>query len=197
MINIKQINIDKIKMFIAFCLLISALLGFAYSSYLSLEENGKLEFTKEIPEEGYIFKKVAYISGEVNTPGVYEITDHTRIYELVEYAGGFNLNADTQYINKELNLATLVNDEEHVFIPSKEQYQTKKVSLIPETYNKGSDLININTSTLEDLDTLPGIGKSTAEKIIDNRPYSNINDLLDISGIGDSKFNEISNLISI
>lgn len=158
----------------------------------TLTENESLVFIKDIPEENYILKTFAYISGEVNKPGVYELpNDHTTILELIDLAGGLTSNTDHNYISKTLNLAEIVKDSDHIFIPSNTTFAS----------NKGTNTmlakIDINSASESQLDSLPGIGPSTAQKIIQARPFTNIEDIKNVSGIGDSKFNQIKDLITV
>jgi competence protein ComEA len=148
-------------------LTISLVAATILSMHYSLQENGKLVFKKE-PTSNAIFKMYAYISGEVINPGMYEIYDGMRVSELIEIAGGFTDNADTEYISKEINLAKKLNDEEKIFIKSKEERYS-----VPSN-QQSNGLISINLAPQSELETLPGVGTSTAAKIIEYRPYSSI-----------------------
>ena len=105
-----------------------------------------------------------YVCGAVNNPGVYELTNGSRIVDAVDAAGGFTEEADTTYIN----LAALLSDGIKIKIPTLEEVESGQV---PETSNNitgdnnsfaesepKSGLVNINTATCEELKTLPGIG---------------------------------------
>lgn len=139
-------------------------------------------------EEKSISKICAYIVGEVNSPGIFELEDGTRIYELIEMAGGATKDADVSRIN----LAKIVLDEEKITVP-------KKVIVSEET--EDSKIININSATADKLSTLDGIGKSTAEKIVkyreENGYFNTVEDLMNVSGIGENKFNSIKQNIEV
>lgn len=163
-------------------------LNFASLVEKSQNENGELIFIKEPPKEDYLFKKFAYISGGINNPGVYEIDkEQLRLVELIDKAGGLSENADKDKLTESFNLSEIIKDSDHIFIP------IKSIS----TSSSNSDLINLNSASISELDSLPGIGPSTAQKIIDARPFSKIEDLMEVPGIGDSKYDEIKNLVTI
>ena len=121
--------------------------------------------------------------------GIFEVEDGTRIYEAIELAGGETTNADLT----RLNLAKIVSDEEKIVVP-------KKV-ILEESFEEESSIVNINTANIEKLSTLTGIGKSTAEKIIkyreENGYFNSIEDIMNVTGIGESKFNSIKDDITI
>jgi competence protein ComEA len=180
----------KLKLISLFILIAILITGTILSSRESIQETNNLVFTNEFPEENRIFNKYIYLSGEINKPGTYKFNNEIRLSELIEKAGGFTENADMEFVNKDLNLSQKVLDEMKIFVPSKNSKQIASQS--PTTSQ-----ININTATITELDTLPGIGESTAKKIIDGRTYKSIEDLKNVSGIGDSKFNQIKDLITV
>lgn len=137
----------------------------------------------------------AYISGAVERPGVYEIVEGMRIIDLVELAGGLDPMADFDLINSKINLAKLVFNEDHIVIPFKASDETDSDS--SGSLASTSKLVNINTASQAELEELPGIGSSTAEKIISSRPFATIEDVKQVDGIGDKKFKELVNYISI
>lgn len=100
------------------------------------------------------------------------------------------MNADVE----RLNLAKVLTDEEKIVVP-------KKVILEEAEEERENDIININTADVEKLSTLTGIGKSTAEKIIkyreENGYFNSIEDIMNVSGIGENKFNSIKDNITI
>jgi comEA protein len=171
----------------------SLLTGLILTVKDDIHAKGGVEFISKEGEENYIFKKIAYISGGVKNPGVYAINEDTRISDLINTSGGLTENADLSFLDEKINLAQKVKDEDHIYIPTLNLIGSENnISESPST-----GLININTASLSDLDTLPGVGESTAQLIIDNRPYSSIEDLKNVRGIGDSKFNSIAELITI
>ena len=160
------------------------------SSYNTIIESG---------EEQKIF---VYIIGAVNKPGIVEARKDSRLYEIIEFAGGFAENADETAIN----LALTVMDGEKIIIPYRETSTVEKEKvkinqLYKESVNTNSNKININTASVEELKTLSGIGQSTAEKIInyrnENSKFEKIEDIKNVSGIGDAKFNSIKDKIVV
>ncbi len=143
---------------------------------------------KDIQEPGRDKIKV-YICGEVIRPGVYEISREARVSDVLKLAGGPGPDAALQSIN----LARRVTDEEKISVPSLEDIKSQE--------QKSSGLININSASQHLLETLPGIGPATAENILEHRekegPFKKIEDIKEVWGIGDKKFQEIKGLISV
>ena len=150
-----------------------------------------------------------YVSGEVNKSGVVTLKEGDRLAVAVEKLGGTTKKADLNNIN----LAIRVKDEEHYIIPKigdakqedlKDVNNTKDIEnaeIKNENTAKDSSKININTATLEELDKLPGVGEATANKIISHREengqFKNIEDIKNVNGIGDKKFENMKELICV
>ena len=132
------------------------------------------------------------IGGAVKRPGVYPLTAGQRVYELVDKAGGLTEEADLTFFDKNINRAQKLNDQVKIYIPFKKAEQL----LIPvEPYT--SSLISINSSEISDLESLPGVGEVTAKKIIDNRPYGTIEDLLNKKIVKTNVYEEVELLITL
>ncbi len=139
------------------------------------------------------------IGGEVNHPMVAELKDGSRVEDAIEAAGGVTEDADLTEINR----AAFVEDGEKIFIPSKmaaeEIYDSNSDGGTYSSYGDGK--ININTADSEELQKLNGIGPATAEKIIDYREthgrFKAIDDIKDVSGIGDKTFEKFKDDIMI
>ena len=146
-----------------------------------------------------------YICGAVNVPGVYEVSQGAIINDVLQLAGGFAENADRNNIN----LVYILDQNVTVYIPAvgEENYPEGAYLLryatsdTPDNQNVSSSLININTASAEQLTSLPGIGESLASAIIDYREtvglFANIEGLMNVSGIGQSKFDRIRELICV
>lgn len=150
-----------------------------------------------------------YVSGEVNKSGVVTLKEGDRLAVAVEKLGGTTKKADLNNIN----LAIRVKDEEHYIIPKigeakqenlKDVNNTKDIEnaeIKNENTEKDSSKININTATLEELDKLPGVGEATANKIISHREengqFKTIEDIKNVNGIGDKKFENMKELICV
>lgn len=149
------------------------------------------------------------VSGSVNKPDLYEASDGVRLKELIEKAGGLSKNADTNFFARNFNLARIPSDQEKIYIPSVWEvsngyfteslltvYGQKALEENTENLDKNM-LININSSSVEELDTLPGIGKVTADKIIKNRPFKALQDLIEQKVVNKSVYENIKELITI
>ena len=164
----------------------------------------------EDEEENISNKEITvYVSGEVNKSGVVTLKEGDRLAVAVEKLGGTTKKADLNNIN----LAIRVKDEEHYIIPKigeakqedlKDVNNTKDIEnaeIKNENTAKDSSKININTATLEELDKLPGVGEATANKIISHREengqFKTIEDIKNVNGIGDKKFENMKELICV
>ncbi|WP_245984593.1 helix-hairpin-helix domain-containing protein [Biomaibacter acetigenes] len=148
---------------------------------------------------------VVYVTGAVKNPGVYTLEDGMRVKDAIDLAGGILPEADLL----RLNLAKKLHDEDKLYVPkigevSSEQPGQESLIVADGTggissYSDGK--ININTASLSELDTLPGIGPTTAQKIIDyrtqNGPFKSIEDIKNVSGIGEKKFEQIKDKIKV
>jgi competence protein ComEA len=140
---------------------------------------------------------IVHICGEVKNPGVYEVREGSRVVDLIKKAGGATGAACTD----SLNLAREAMDGQKIYVPSIEEAEAG-IFEGPAGEDSGYSLtININTASRDRLESLPGIGPVTAEKIIQyrstNGPFARKEDLLDVSGIGPKKFEDIKDLIDI
>ena len=136
-----------------------------------------------------------YVSGSVINSGLYSLPPGSRVNDAVQVAGGFNKEANTSAIN----LAEILEDGEQVIIPAivpTVEYQENTKSITGT-----AKLININTASLQELDTLPEIGPVTAQRIIDyrtvNGSFNSLEDLLEVDGIGQATFDKIKNLVTV
>lgn len=148
------------------------------------------EDIKEEPEEIMV-----HISGQVYKPGLVKLEPGARVIDAVNAAGGLKKNADLDKIN----LAKKLVDEEKIYIP--DIGENIEGDLLD--YSTSADVgnkININTCTKEELLSLPGIGEVLAEKIIEYRektPFKKLEDLMNVSGIGEKKFESIKDMIVV
>lgn len=141
------------------------------------------------------------IQGAVKKPGIYQLETGQRIADLVASASGFVTEADAFYIAKTLNLATELKDQDKIYIPFLEENQSRdgeSSSSDTETSSQlESDLISINQANLDALQTLSGIGAVKAQAIIDNRPYSNLDDLLSKKVLSENLLNNLRAQLSL
>lgn len=164
-------------------------------------------------------KIIIHVTGSVKKNGIVKVNENARINDVIEAAGGVTDDADLS----DVNLAYMVEDGQKIYIPSKKDkidaqsntqntndLKEKELEIISngagENVTEGSKegsgkITNINKASLEGLKSLPGIGESTALKILEYREthgkFKTIEDLKNVSGIGEAKFNTIKLLICV
>lgn len=135
------------------------------------------------------------VAGAVVSPGVYELPSDSRVYSAIEAAGGLLDTAD----DSDINQAAVLEDGQKIYIYSQEERRQLEEQAVAEAAVDG--LVNINTADVQQLTTLPGIGENKANQIIayrnTNGAFSSIEDIKQVSGIGDGIFNQIYSLIKI
>jgi len=145
------------------------------------------------------------IEGAVVKPGVYKLPLESRIQDGLIAAGGLSAKADREYLAKNFNLATKLIDGAKIYIPSVAEAvkgesvlktSSEGVAVGSPRFGEAGALININTASQSELDTLVGIGPVTAQKIITGRPYSSINELLDKKIVNSKVFSQIKDKIA-
>jgi competence protein ComEA len=158
-----------------------------------------------------------YLTGAVVTPGVFELEQGARLNDAIEQAGGLAEGAAVNYVN----LAAPLVDGQHVHIPSGTEIESGEAARIAAggasattaatastgtgagaaTETAGEQKVNINTANNTELETLPGVGVATAQRIIDyrekNGPFTSIEGLKDVSGIGEKKYAELADKVCI
>ena len=188
------------------------------------EEEGQTVSEDENKTEEYSDSTIiVHVEGAVNKPGVYELRINSRIADAIEKAEGVTQEA----VTNEINLAYKLEDGMKIHIPTAQEYEEQKKQKEESngtediqyiTTNSGlnnesdknsnnsnivekNSKVNINTATQTELETLPGIGPSTSAKIIEfrekNGKFKSIEDLKNVSGIGDVKFDNIKDKIEI
>lgn len=184
----KKLNsIQNIILIVLICIFLAI---FVFSYKYQNQSLPKLVFENE-PDFDILNKSYAYISGSVNNPGVYKVNDETRIIDLINTAGGFDINTNEEFVAEKMNLSKLVADQDHIFIPKKESESSSVLSSESSQSGQEDGLISINNASESELTTISGVGPATAQKIIDNRPYSKLEDLLKVQGIGQATLNKL------
>lgn len=140
---------------------------------------------------------VVYITGAVPRPGVYALPKGARVQDAISAAGGFLAEAE----KSQINLAALIEDGEKLDIPYVEGGSPVLSTPVPAIVTSTTELVNINTASTTELETLPGIGPTTAQKIIDHReangPFVNTEDIINVPGIGPGTYERIKDLIAV
>lgn len=150
-----------------------------------------------------------FINGQVNQPGVYELPYDSILQDALMLAGGFSADAFKDIVN----LAQPLTDGMQIYVPSIPETKvaiplistppiSAKVNSAPSTdgVNEG-ELINLNFASKEQLESLPGVGPSTAQKILDyredNGAFGSIEDVMNVSGIGPAKFESMQDFLTV
>lgn len=137
------------------------------------------------------------ISGAVEKPGVYQVSKETRLFEVIEMAGGLSEDADADHVNR----ASFVEDGQKIIIPVKgSENMTGTTSSEDVSAGAGSGLININTASADELKTLNGIGDVMAERIIEYRSskaFKSKEDIMSVDGIGSKTYENIKDFIDV
>ncbi len=210
--RLKKYFIEIVLLTVALVITITAV--FIYS--INNHENNEQEIiVNDKPEQAMSGKIFVDVSGAIKKPNVYEISFGARLKDIIDKSGGLSDDADRQFFNRNFNLARIVGDQEKIYIPSITEIEngifiqnqrtldytlpsTGDINIAPTTNASiKNQLINLNSSTVEELDQLPGIGQVTANKIINNRPYSSVEELLVKKVVNKGVFEKIKSLITL
>lgn len=162
----------------------------------TLQETGEaVQESGSSEEAGKIY---VYICGAVENPGVYQADSGSRLFEILELAGGFTPEAD----QNGFNLARTVIDGEQFVVLTKEE-AARKMTAVSENAaaQQNSGLVNINTATLSELTQISGIGESRAQAIIAYREkhgaFGSVEEIKKVDGIKDGLFSKIKDFITV
>lgn len=154
-----------------------------------------------------------FVNGAVAAPAVYELAPNAIVEQAIEQAGGFTAEANTAVVN----LALPLQDGVQIYVPTLAETAEQQQAVItnPAVRSGGIELdvvqdtavandgeiVDINNASVAQLDTLPGIGPSTAQKIVEyrdaNGPFATIDEIMSVSGIGPAKFEQIQSFITV
>ena len=163
------------------------------------EAANEVDYSEEDKREDAVPLQVLFvdIGGAVENPGVYEVAKDTRLFEVIEMAGGLTEDADADRVNR----ASFVEDGQKIIIPEKgSDIAGDLASASAAPGDSGIGLININTATADELKTLSGIGDVTAEKIIEYRSsksFKSKEDIMSVDGIGSKTYEKIKDRITV
>lgn len=135
---------------------------------------------------------MVHVDGAVVRPAVYKLAADARVDDVIKAAGGMTSDADT----KQVNLAAKLSDGQKIYIQRVGESVSQSVSgSVSQNSSASVSQISINGASAEELDKLPGIGPVTAQKIITNRPYGSIEELLSKKAVSNSVYEKIKNLV--
>jgi competence protein ComEA len=154
------------------------------------------------------------VEGSVVRPGVVRVVAGSRVEDVIQAAGGLQNDADEVYISQNINRAMKVGDGMKIYIPSLKETKTSYNPILSNASGKTShnygngvatsgqpsqngSFVSINMASKAQLETLPGVGPVTAQKIIDTRPYERLEDLVTKKAIGPSLFEKLKNMLSL
>lgn len=171
-----------------------------------IQEEEEIENTRELERSQENDKKkpqeesnevCVYVCGAVQTPGLYYLENGKRIGDAVKMAGGMNEDASVDSLNQ----AELLSDGQMIKVLTLEECEYQKQENTDEETGENSGRVNLNTGTLEQLMTLPGIGQSKAESIVSYREehgkFSSVEEIMNITGIKEGIYNKIKDYISV
>jgi competence protein ComEA len=145
------------------------------------------------------------VTGEVINPSVYKLSSGSRVEDLLIISGGFSISADRFWTDKYLSRVAKLTDGQKVYIPSVNQqsnFLSAKNSggdqtISPDFSSDSNILINVNTTSLSQLDLLPGIGHVYGQSIIEHRLYSNVEELLSKGALKSSVYQKVKDLVTV
>ncbi|BBB92764.1 MAG TPA: helix-hairpin-helix domain-containing protein [Methylomusa anaerophila] len=202
--QVRCIGVDGLKKkLIVILVLAGVILGYSFYNYVqksSVTEIAPVEQTNQADNADNVNTSandtVIYVSGAVNKPGVFKISAGSRVLDAINTAGGLAPAADAAKVN----MALLVKDEMHIHVPLLNNIDSGVATASAKDGSSGN-LININLADKNELDKLPGIGPALADRIIEyrnaNGQFKEPSDIKKVSGVGESKYNQIKDKITI
>jgi competence protein ComEA len=141
---------------------------------------------------------VVDVDGAVARPGVYRLAPGARVADAIAAAGGYGASVDVERADRQLNLAAPVADGTEIHVPTRGEAETADPG--GDTTPGAPALVNLNTATADELDTLPGVGPATAAKIIaarDAGPFTSVDDLLSRKAVGAATLEKLRGLVTV
>ena len=211
-------NLTKKQKIIAIAIAGIVVIGIMYFIYNKNQVKEDINIENEILVNNVITNEnntnddivIIHITGSVKNPGIVKLKEGSIIEDAIESAGGLTENADITKVN----LAYVVEDGTKIKIPSASEEDIGDEDIIDSKSgdniiieenavpsNNSTQTININKATEKEFETLPGIGPSLASKIIEyrnqNGKFESIEDIKNVNGIGDNKYEKIKDLITV
>lgn len=172
--------------------LVIAVLYLLGTSFSSESQANKLDLSyvgEATSQSNLISSEIfVHVAGEVKKPGLYALSVGSRVEDAIELAGGMTKSAFEQSVN----LARMVSDGEQIVVLDKSRVSTGAAN---------AEFISLNSATMEQLESLPGVGPAMAARIIEYREsigsFSDLTQLKDVSGIGDKLYAKISQALTL
>jgi len=146
-----------------------------YTKTLQTTEPIVFSSDKDISSASQSAKIVVDIRGAVMLPGVYSVPNGSRIADVIAHAGGVSEEVDNDLADKMLNYASFASDGMKIYVPKKENISSEQ----SQSLSSENVIVSVNTSSSTQLDALPGVGEITVKKIIEHRPYSSLEELVE------------------
>lgn len=182
--------INKHRVSFALLIIGITLIGFGLF-YLKFQDTNKNDSVVFLEEDSNVEVEdsviVVEIAGAIKKPGVYEFASGSRVEDLLVKSGGFTDNTDLSWVEKFVNRASVLSDGQKLYIPKIDEQLERESANSGVLYQsdtsvlggQGSTIVNINTATQSQLEELWGIGPVYARNIIEQRPYSSVEELLE------------------
>lgn len=165
-------------------------LGILGTNFWQTKDEGIEIITEEEVGESEVFVD---IQGAIKQPGLYQLAPNSRVNDLLIKAGGLSAEADREWVAENINLAQKLTDGAKLYIPKQGESPPSVGGTVAGRF---IGKININTASQAQLESLPGIGPAYAQRIISNRPYQQIEDLLKVAGIGPKTLEKIKDQVT-
>lgn len=183
------------------------ILGLALLVFGFKKEPAEVEFfatpTERIATSGDSSVIMVDVAGAVTNPGVYRLETGSRMEQAIAAASGFSTEADRDWASRNLNLARKLSDGEKIFIPKEGEglsLSSNEAGASGQVAGLKS-LVSINSASSSELDSLPGIGPSFTQRIIDyrqkNNGFKSLEEIMAVPGIGKKIFDQIKERISL
>jgi competence protein ComEA len=143
---------------------------------------------------------VVDVQGAVLAPGVHRLPAGARVGDAIAAAGGYGPRVDAARAASEINLAAVVQDGDRIVVPARGDATPAPAAGVDGGSGASGGLVNVNTATAEELDTLPGVGPVTAQKIIDARaekPFASVDELKERKVVGAATLEKLRDLVTV
>ncbi|MDD5447551.1 MAG: helix-hairpin-helix domain-containing protein [Actinomycetota bacterium] len=192
--NAKSLSRFQLAIIVLICVLLVA--GSAFG-YLRSKPKAITVAEKPTGKKESVRMLAVHVAGAVLNPGLYRVPSGSRVADVLTKAGGALPDARIDSVN----LAERVKDGQKVMVPSASTAAPLQNGSLPAGGQESTGLVNINLAGAEELDKLPGIGPTLSQRIVEcrekNGPFTSVDELKNVEGIGPKKFQSIKDLVTI